>query len=80
MKVFSSSVSESTQSSSKNGGPPEVSHQAAGYQYDFDSTKTEDPLQADLVALKSYTPNANDPTLGEYAAFENTYPRRKNSN
>ncbi|XP_065207236.1 uncharacterized protein LOC135836369 isoform X2 [Planococcus citri] len=73
VKVYSSSVSESTQSSSKNGGPPEVSHQAAGYKYDYDSTK-DNPVQSDLVAMKGYTPDASDPDAGTYVAYENSYP------
>ncbi|XP_065215079.1 uncharacterized protein LOC135841811 isoform X2 [Planococcus citri] len=73
VKMYSSSVSESTSSSSKNGGPPEVSYQAAGSKYDYDSTK-ENPVESDLVAMKGYTPDASDPNAGNYEAYENSYP------
>lgn len=74
VKVYSSSVSESTSSSSKNGGPPEVYHQAAGNKYDYDSTRKDNPVQSDLVAMKGYTPDASDPSQGTYVAYENSYP------
>lgn len=77
VKAFSSSISESTQSSSINGAPPEVAHQAQGFTSEYDSTKTNDPFKADAVALESYIPDMSNPTKGIFRGYENSYPPKK---